>query len=284
MNKIYFEKYSGAGNDFIVLDKIKNPELNVTPEFVRTICRRRLGVGADGVLVLDKSNGYDFELEYFNSDGSGGMLCGNGARCAIKYALESGYLNKEFVNFYNAKNEYSGEIISADEIKFNLAEPKKIQKYFKIELENFSIPAGFVDVGAPHVVIFFKEAEELHSISDNFDAFPVEQIGRKIRFHKMFAPKGTNVNFVKFSSGVLKIRTYERGVEGETLSCGTGSVAAAILASLKYRIDPPINLITKSGKLLKVDFERNFNKVKNVSLSGPAEKIFSGFLIQNSRE
>jgi len=277
MNKIYFEKYSGAGNDFIILDRLKSPELNVTPEFVRKLCTRRLSIGADGLLIIDKKNGYDFELKYFNSDGSSGMLCGNGARCAIKYALENGYLNKEKVIFSSNNIEYSGEIISENEIKFNLKDPEKITKYFKIELNDLTIPAGFLDVGTPHVVIFFDEAEELHSITNEFEKFPVESIGREIRNLPMFQPDGTNVNFIKFSSGVLKIRTYERGVEAETLSCGTGSVASAILASLRYRIDSPINLLTKSGKFLKVEFNRNFNKIKNLSLSGPAVKVFSGY-------
>ncbi len=277
MNKIYFEKYSGAGNDFIILDRAKNPGLNVTSELVKNLCRRRMSIGADGLLVFSKSNGYDFELEYFNSDGSGGMLCGNGARCAVKYALANGYLQNESVFFCSNNSEYTAEVLSAGEIKFNLHPPRDVKKYFKIELENLSIPVGFVDVGAPHIVIFFDEADELHSISENFDSFPVEQVGRKIRFHKDFKPDGVNVNFVKFYSGVLKIRTYERGIEGETLSCGTGAVSAAILAALRYRIEPPINLLTKSGKILKVDFLKNFNKVKDISLTGPAEKIFSGY-------
>ncbi len=280
--KIIFHKYSGAGNDFILFSEKENPSLTLTPEFIRKICRRRLNIGADGVLYIKETKEYDFDVTYYNADGSTGSLCGNGARCAIRFAVTSEITSSNRVKFTSLNKIYSGELLDKNTVKFELNPPENIKLNFDIDFEGTNITAHFADTGSPHTVFFFDKLKEELQLGKNleFENLDVIGIGKKIRFHKRFAPGGTNVNFVKIENGLLKIRTYERGVEDETLACGTGSVAAAVISKLMFGINSPITLVTKSNKHLTVEFDYNKEQFSNVNLIGPAEEIFIGTIIE----
>jgi diaminopimelate epimerase len=273
MEKIIFTKMSGAGNDFVFIDKKRNNNLSVDVEFVRKICDRRNGVGADGLITIEDSATHNFIMNYYNADGSTGSLCANGARCAILFASESGRLTGNTAEFISNEVEYKGEVISDSEIKFYLNPPKKIKYDFKIKVGGKLINAHFADTGSPHVIIDINESEGFLSSLDNVS---VEALGREIRHLPEFSPGGTNVNFIEVKNGAINIRTYERGVEAETLACGTGSVAAAIICFVTKKLSIPVKIIPKSNEKLFVNFDIENSKVRNLSLTGPAKVTFTG--------
>jgi diaminopimelate epimerase len=279
MKKIIFTKMSGAGNDFVVIDRRKNNDLQITTELVQNLCSRRNGIGADGLITIGDDKNSDFNMNYFNADGTTGSLCANGARCAILFASDAGILKDKSTKFISNNVEYKGEIISESEVKFYLNPPKKIKYNFKVKTSGRLMNAHYADTGSPHVVIDIKESEGFLSSLDNT---PVETLGREIRYLPEFAPGGTNVNFINVQENRIFIRTYERGVEAETLSCGTGSVATAIIAFVTHKINPPIELLTKGNEKLFVNFEVENSKVKNLSLTGPAKIVFTGEMIINT--
>lgn len=271
---------SGAGNDFIFIEKKQNPDLNLLPEHIKKLCHRRNGIGADGLIFIEDLPDYDFKMSYFNADGSTGSLCGNGARCSIWFAQNSGRLKNGKARFTSNYIEYSGEVVDNECIKFNLNPPKKIKYNFKIKAFGQMITSHYADTGSPHVVI--KISDILENAADPKSSFkkildvPVLNIGKEIRYSSDFKPDGINVNFIEVIDNVIHIRTYERGVEDETLACGTGSVAAAIITCVTDNLKPPITLITRGGDKLIVYFEIENQKVKNLSLTGPAKIIFEG--------
>lgn len=273
MSEIIFTKITGAGNDFVLIDKDKNPNLVLNSELIKAICDRRYGIGADGVLTISDCENYDFEMEYFNSDGSDGMLCGNGARSIIKYANFSGRLKSEKTEFLFQNQSFSGEVLEKDEIKFNLNTPTKLKLNYEIEILNQKFNVSFIDTGAYHVVI---DVDEKGNDLSLLNLFPVEQFGKEIRYSNYYKPLGTNVNFISIKNGIINIRTYERGVEEETLACGTGSVASAIISYLNGKVVPPVKLVTKSEEILTVDFKYENEKFSNISLTGPAKIVFEG--------
>lgn len=283
MKKISFKKMSGAGNDFIVIDKNLNPLLDLDQNIIRKLCDRRYGIGADGVITISDSNKYDFEMEYFNADGSTGSLCGNGARCAIRFAENSSRLRGNKTKFLSNSIPYNGEVLKDNLIKFDFNSPGKLKLNFKVKAGNQLINSCYVDTGSPHVVIkiedVLKDANRLDSKYSELDQFPVFELGREIRYLKDFSPDGTNVNFMKIINGIVHIRTYERGVENETLSCGTGSTATAIISHLIDNLQPPITLLTHGGDILIVNFNIENQKIENLSLTGPANIIFSGEIL-----
>ena len=240
------------------------------------LCNRRNGIGADGLITIDDSNTNDFVMNYYNADGSTGSLCANGARCALLFASESGRLVGKSANFLSNNVEYKGEIISNSEIKFYLNPPKKIKYNFKIKAGGRLINAHYADTGSPHVVIDIQESE---GFLPSLEKVPVESLGREIRYLPEFAPDGTNVNFINVEANLIHIRTYERGVEAETLACGTGSVAAALISYVTHKILPPVELLTKGNEKLFVNFDVENLKVKNLSLTGPAKVVFTGEMI-----
>lgn len=280
MKKFSFAKFSGAGNDFILFDRKTNHDLKLEPEMIAGLCERRRGIGADGVLVINDADEADFIMEYYNADGSSGALCGNGARCAIKYAHLSRRLKDGNAEFFCNEIKYSGKILKGDQVKFNLNSPNEIKTGFRIKAHNQLINANYVDVDAPHVVINIGDI--LEYTNDPFSGFNdlekinVGKIGREIRFSDDFAPKGTNVNFIKVDKNKIYIRTYERGVENETLACGTGSVSSAVIVNKLFNIKPPFEIITGSGDKLLVDFKIVKDEIKNLSLTGPAVITFVG--------
>ena len=264
---------SGAGNDFIVIDKKLNPEFKLEKETIPKLCDRRNGIGADGLILIEDSTDSDFVMNYFNSDGSTGSLCANGARCALLFASESGRIKDKSTNFLSNNIEYKGEIISDTQIKFYLNPPKKIKYNFKVKAGGRLINAHYADTGSPHVVIDINESEGFLS---SLEKVSVDLLGREIRYLSEFAPGGTNVNFINVRDKTVYIRTYERGVEAETLACGTGSVASALISYVTHKIYPPIEILTKGNEKLLVNFEVENSKVKNLSLTGPAKIVFTG--------
>jgi len=284
MEKVFFTKMSGAGNDFVIIDNDKNPDLSLNSKKIKSLCSRRTGIGADGLITISDAGSADFEMNYYNADGSTGSLCANGARCAIRFAFFSKRLKNKLANFVSNGVSYSGEVIDDELIKFNLNPPQKIKYNFKVKAGGQMINANFADTGSPHVVIkisdVLKNPNNPNSFYNNLNDFPVLSFGREIRYLPEFAG-GTNVNFVSVDNGEINIRTYERGVEDETLACGTGSVAAAFICYVTDKLKPPIILNTRGRDKLIVNFEVENQKVKNLSLTGPAELIYEGWINKN---
>lgn len=280
MKNYFFTKLSGAGNDFILFDSKLNPDLTISTELIQNICKRNSGIGADGVLLINESRDADFDLKYFNADGSTGSICANGARCAIYYSFVSGWVNNKNIRFTFNNNFFSGEIIEDELVKFNLNPPTKMKFGFQVKIADQLVKASFVDTGSPHVIINIHDVLEnkknISSFFNDINKFPVFDLGKEIRYHKDFQPDGVNANFIQLEKDIIKIRTYERGVENETLSCGTGTVAAAISVFKNYGIHPPINFLAKSGDKLTANFGFDDGKFSNISLTGPAKIIFKG--------
>jgi len=266
MKNISFVKMSGAGNDFILIDKTENPEIALTNIVISHLCNRRNGIGADGIIIVSDCADSDFSMDYFNADGSTGTLCGNGARCAIKFVHDKGRMNSKFISFLSNKIKYSGELLDNGLVKFNMKPPINIEENIPLEIAGSGISASFIHTGSPHAVI----------IVDDIDEVPVVKIGREVRYNNSFAPEGTNVNFIEINDDRILIRTYERGVEDETFACGTGAAAAAIIGNIKFGIEPPVSLLTKGGDELIVDFVVNGSDFTNISLTGPVKEVFNG--------
>lgn len=276
--KIKFEKFSGAGNDFIIIQK---PEFNPDTKIIQKLCDRHFGIGADGVLLIDESKNADFRVRYFNSDGSGDALCVNGARCAVMFAYEKRFCSKE-CNFEFIQKIFRAEVI--DELNVKLFVDYSPVMYLNKEI-NFldkKILVHFVDIGSRHLIIDWLEFNSKFSslLSENqFEIFDVNYFGKLLRNHPEFLPNGVNVNFIKqLDEKKIRIRTYERGVETETLACGSGSIAASLVISSLKNINPPIEVITTSQKIFEIYFERGIDSFSNISIIGHAEKIFEGVI------
>ena len=281
MENISFIKMSGAGNDFIVINKDLFPGFNLDSSSIKKLCDRRNGIGADGLITIAGSDGqFDFLMRYYNSDGTTGSLCGNGARCAIRFAEFSKITENKFVRFLSNGKEYSGNIIAEGITKVNFNPPAKINLNNTIKVAGQLIKSSFIDTGSPHVIIniedVLKDPEDKSSNYSDLNTFPVFNLGKEIRYLDDFSPEGTNVNFIKIIENKVYIRTYERGVEDETLSCGTGAVASALAAHFLYDMNSPVSLVTKGGDILTVDFSADNQIVADLSLTGPVKIVFTG--------
>lgn len=280
MGKITFTKLNGAGNDFVLIDKKFNPDLELTPKIIKYLTTRRTGIGADGVLLFSKSDSSDFDVSYFNADGTTGALCANGARCAIRYAHHTKWIFAKDTLFNVNGIEYAGEIVDNINVKFFLKEPKILKQNFVLKALNRTFNATYINTGAPHVIIKINELLRHPKLPDeyfsNIKEIPVREWGKEIREHPDFAPDGTNVNFVHTIGNLVYIRSYERGVEDETLACGTGSVAAAISYFLDKKVQPPVQVIPRSREELVINFKFFNEKFTNLSITGPAKITFNG--------
>jgi diaminopimelate epimerase len=281
MEKISFIKMSGAGNDFIVINKDLFPDLNLNISSIKKLCDRRNGIGADGLITITGSNTpFDFLMRYYNADGTTGSLCGNGARCAIRFAEFSKITANKFVRFLSNDKEYSGSNIADDITKVNFNSPAKIYLKNTIKAAGQLINSSFIDTGSPHVIIniedVLKNPADKSSFYTDLNTFPVFNLGKEIRDHIDFSPEGTNVNFIKIVGNKVYIRTYERGVEDETLSCGTGSTASALAAHFRYKLSSPVSLMTRGGDILTVDFLADNQIITELSLTGPVKIVYTG--------
>jgi diaminopimelate epimerase len=260
-----FTKMNGAGNDFVLIDN-RLGDLRLAAEQISKICDRHRGVGADGVLLLERAvNGADFRMRYYNADGGEAEMCGNGARCFARFASRvAGPADK--LSFETPAGVI-GATLQGDLVCLNMSEPKELQLGITIPLSDRQISAHFVNSGVPHVVVPVDDLEHAD----------VRGIGSAVRHHELFVPKGTNVNFLtQRGDQAISIRTYERGVEDETLACGTGVVASALIFAAVQKIDGPIGVLVRGGNELQVAFERAGDEFKNVTLTGPADFVFEG--------
>jgi len=267
---IDFAKMSGTGNDFVIVD---NRKLLVAQQeqgsLAQRVCRRKFSVGADGMIFIEESQVADFKWNFYNADGSVAEMCGNGARCAARFAYQNNIAGTS-MQLETIAGLIGAEICAEDDlVKVAMTEPFDFRLALSLHLNDKEFPVTFVNTGVPHAVIFVEE-----------DDIPVKKWGRKVRFHEMFEPEGTNVNFVKLlPDGSLQVRTYERGVEDETMACGTGAVAAALYGALLKGLQSPVKVVTSGGDSLTILFDLEDGPVvKNVYLQGPARLIYTGSL------
>lgn len=262
---VKFSKMSGNGNDFIIFDNRKGEAgvLAGSADFVKKICARGLSVGADGVIFIENSDKADFKWQFFNSDGTVAEMCGNGARCAARFAFLEGIAGS-LMSFETIAGIIKAEIKDNGEVKAMLTAPHDLKTDMKVLVNGAEYTIHSVNTGVPHAVIF----------TDNVDNVDVMKSGSAVRYSDTFAPKGTNVNFIEITGAdSLKIRTYERGVEGETLACGTGCAASAIIAINKGFINSPVRLLTAGGKTVTVYYENG-----EVFLQGEGRRVYAGEL------
>lgn len=255
--KIKFYKYQGTGNDFVILDNRNDEFSQLNTKQIRRLCDRRFGVGGDGLMMLNNKDGYDFEMMYFNADGQIGSMCGNGGRCITRFVFNLG-IHKYTYKFLASDGEHESEVDKNNIIRLKMNDVKEIDEHSSYILLN---------TGSPHLIKFANEVA-------NVD---VVETGREIRYSKKFAEEGVNVNFVE-STGEdsIYVRTYERGVEDETLSCGTGVTAAALVSAHNPLGFNRVDVVTPGGKL-SVEFNKiNDTQFDNIWLCGPAEFVFSG--------
>lgn len=254
-----FSKYEGAGNDFIlVLERdFVFPDRN--QELIRRLCDRRFGIGADGLILVRPDNEYNFRMVFFNSDGLESSMCGNGGRCIAAFAKEKGLVKGNSVKYLAIDGEHLAELMEDGNVRLKMQDVHGIKKGTKHYL---------VNTGSPHYVTF------LSSIG-NLDVYAK---GQKIRFSDRFRNEGINVNFVEERQGKIFVRTYERGIENETLACGTGAVAAAICASIrKKNLNGSCHfLVTSLGGELQVSFLKDMNRFTDIWLEGPVHFVFEG--------
>ena len=268
--RIDFTKMAGAGNDFVVVD---NRAGNVPTgtrarhALVRNWCDRRFGVGADGVLLVENADDAHFRMRYYNADGGEAEMCGNGGRCIARYAYRLGIAPAR-MEFVTVAGRHIAEIVG-EGVKLGLTDPHSIELDFELALSGGGRRVSFANTGVPHVVEFVDDVASL----------AVVRRGREIRRHERFAPAGTNAMFVELiDSTTFRIRSYERGVEDETLACGTGTTAAAVVGALLGHFESPATGITQSGLPLTIHFARSDGAVSEVFLEGNAQIGFDGCL------
>ena len=269
----HFVKMAAAGNDFIVIDNRRKILKKNLPALAKKLCDRKLSIGADGILLLESTGkGADVRMRIFNPDGSEADMCGNGVRCLAKFAVDKKVSGVGATDRSpKLRIETGAGIVEAEvsgnSVKAHLTDPKDFRPAVNLSVDGRKEKIHFINTGVPHAVIF-------ESALDQAD---VHRRGREIRVHAHFAPKGTNVNFVKVDRGnSITVRTYERGVEGETLACGTGSTASALISALLEGLRSPVNVRTAGGEVLKVYFKNENGHWKDVFLEGPVQTSFEG--------
>jgi len=268
MKTIEFWKMNGSGNDFILIDnrdgKVAEEEMG---HLVERVCRRRGSVGADGLIFVTKSDRFDFGWRFFNADGGEVEMCGNGGRCAARFAYLKGIANSK-MTFETMAGPVSAEVMGRV-VKVLMPDPSGLEMDIDLSHETGWLSVDFVNTGVPHVVI------QVENLSD----YPVFEQGRVIRCHTMFSPEGTNADFIKvLRPDLLEVRTYERGVEDETLSCGTGAIASAIIASARGMVGSPVKVRTKGGEELVIYFQKEGDKFTRVWLEGSTSIVYEAQL------
>lgn len=273
---ISFFKMTGSGNDFIVIDnRSRLIDADQCRDLVRLACRRKLSVGADGLILIENDAEVAFRWRFFNADGSEAEMCGNGARCAARFAHLKGIAPSQEMAFRTLAGIIQAEIIG-ERVKIRMTSPHSLKMGISLQVENDSFPLHFIDTGVPHVVHFMADKTALETI----DVF---HLGRVLRYHSQFQPAGTNANFaVIFDRHHMAVRTYERGVEAETLACGTGSIASVLIAAAKKLVSSPVEVLTQSGETLSIHFEQRNNRglpeFAEVYLEGDAKVVYEAKL------
>jgi diaminopimelate epimerase len=261
---VQFFKMSASGNDFIVIDNLTGVVDSLFSDmkgFVESVCRRRHSVGADGLILIEKSDHLDFVWRFYNADGSEAEMCGNGGRCAARFAFIN-EIAPASMSFGTLAGTMRATVDKTGRVKLQLTKPVDLKLDYPIRLDDKEIFVSSVNTGVPHAIL----------LTNHIDQVPVEDLGRPIRYHKVY-PKGTNVDFVEvIDRDNVKIRTYERGVEGETYACGTGAVAAGVVLKNKGLTGDVVNIWTRGGEVLRVHVD------ENVYLEGSARVIYEGKL------
>ncbi|MDO8785939.1 MAG: diaminopimelate epimerase [Syntrophales bacterium] len=265
---IEFFKMSGSGNDFILIDnRDRSLAVDELERFARTVCKRSFSVGADGLIIIENSDRTDFRWRFFNADGSEAEMCGNGGRCVARFASIKG-IAKEKMSFETMAGIIDAEV-KGDTVKLRLTAPCHLRLDYPITIEDQVYEVSSINTGVPHVALF------VHDL-DHYDVF---HVGRAIRYHPQYHPQGTNANFVEvIDRQTIRIRTYERGVEDETLACGTGAVASSLISSSKGLIESPVEVRVRSGEILKVYFEKKEEGLENIYLEGKTKIVYQGLL------
>ncbi len=272
---IPFAKMSGTGNDFIIIDN--RDKIVADDEMVHLAvqaCRRGQSVGADGLLLIEDDKEFDFAWRFFNSDGSEAEMCGNASRCVARLAYLDNIAGPESV-FRTLAGPIRASV-DGSTVRVQLTRPHGLQPEFALDMGgNRVLKAGFVDTGVPHTVLVLED--------NSLEAAAVEDLGREIRFHARFAPAGTNVNFVQvMDAGNIRVRTYERGVEAETLACGTGVVASAIVTTARGLTSPHVSAGTRGGDILGIHIEDSDPGSMDVYLEGEAALVYRAELTEET--
>lgn len=260
-----FTKMNGAGNDFVMVDN-RDLKKSFSRDVIAKLCDRHRGVGADGLIAVEPAeNGADFKMRYYNADGGEAEMCGNGARCFARFASRLAGKDKS-VSFETMAGVVSAELLG-ENVRLRMSEPHSLALGAKLDAHGETLTVHSVNTGVPHAIV----------VADSIAAVDVARTGAALRYHDHFAPKGTNANFIEVQSPrVLSIRTYERGVEGETLACGTGVCAAALIHSALTGAESPVEVRVKGGDTLSVSFTKNGDTFTDVTLTGPADFVFDG--------
>jgi len=263
---VEFTKMNGAGNDFVLIDN-REQKLKLTRDQIVRLCHRQRGIGADGLFLLVPNNAgtAQWAWEFYNSDGSTADMCGNGARCFARFiSRKTGATGQ--TTFQTGAGVITGTF-NGERVTVNLTRPKDLKLNEWISVGSVKLEVHSINSGVPHAVLFVPDA----------DKAMVQQLGTEIRHHPHFSPKGTNVNFVQIlGPNSIRVRTYERGVEGETLACGTGVSAAALVVACVHGFTSPVKVQVQGGDLLEVSFTRSGNEFSDVRLTGPADFSFEG--------
>jgi diaminopimelate epimerase len=268
MKKIPFMKFSGSGNDFIVVD---NRDRLVDPRkmaaFVTHVCRHHLSVGADGLIFIEKSRRAHFRWRYYNDDGGEARFCGNGARCAARFAFLK-RIAPRVMRFEGAAGLVEAEV-SDESVTVRVPPPGAATLNLRVSIDGTGHEGHSINTGVPHCVYFVPDAAMVDVLA----------LGRATRQHDLFKPAGTNVNFVHVvDEHTIQIRTYERGVEGETLACGSGAIASALIAALAHKVDSPVTVVPRSGMALIVTFSIQGERFTDVTLTGDARAVYEGVM------
>jgi diaminopimelate epimerase len=278
MQRIHFFKMTGTGNDFILIDNRKRPiDADRCQDFVRSVCRHQHSVGADGVILIENDSEVDFRWRFFNADGSEAEMCGNGARCAARFAFLTGIVDSPRIAFRTLAGIIRAELWDT-KVKVQMTAPHGLLMDLKTNAAGRSFDLNFINTGVPHAVWFASSEEELESAD-------IQNWGKELRFHSRFHPAGTNVNFiyVRNPKSIL-MRTYERGVEGETLACGTGAIASALISAVRGRVVSPVEVKTRGGESLTVYFQlahesaHSDTQFKDIFLEGEARVAYEADL------
>jgi diaminopimelate epimerase len=265
MSEIKIIKMNGSGNDFVMIDHREGQFEARLKDLASQICHRRFGVGADGLILIESSDIVDFKMRIINADGSEAEMCGNGARCAVLFARDLGIVSESMM-FETLAGVLGAEILDQDVVCIQMSNPLDRKDHVEIEDKGRLWDISYLNTGVPHAIIFVE----------NVDKADLLGMGRLLRYHDYFQPEGTNVNILQvIDDSAIKIRTYERGVEDETFACGTGAVAAAIMAHVVKGLSKPMTVMVKGGQL-KIDFEVHGDVIKNVTMEGSADKVFEG--------
>jgi len=267
---LHFYKMNGAGNDFIIIDN-RDLSISLDAETIEALCERHCGIGADGLLAVEPAqNGADYRFRYYNADGGEAEMCGNGARCFGRFTAHLAEEMPDRVTFETIAGTLAAELVG-ENVRIAMSDPTDLKLDTDVRVPGIDASLQFVNTGVPHAVVFLPGGQA-------FEEFDVYTHGKAIRNHPAFSPAGTNANFATvLGPSHIEIRTYERGVEDETLACGTGMVACALIHHLQTGAGAPIKVDVAGGDTLEIGFEKSDGQsFKNVTLTGPADFVFEG--------